>query len=366
MMPYTPQHNGTVEQKNQTIVEKARCLLKSSALPMAFWAEAASAAVYLGNISPTEPLPDKTPYEQWTGVKPTVKHLKVFGCLGFVQIPSQRRHKLEDKSEKSIFIGYCLKTKAYKMYNPNTGKVLLSRDVVFREDARWDWGSGNNTRSVYVWDDAFPVEPSCVSPQSNTNQGGENDLQVEQITHSQSSEAAEIPNRAPANHVNTSEDDSPPRRTRQLSDIYSNCSFALLVADPITYEDAAKCVEWQVAMADEMEAINRNETWSLVDKPENKKIIGLKWIFKTKYKASGEILKHKARIVAKGYTQQLGIDVDEVFAPVARMETIRFLFALAAQKGWMLFHLDVKSAFLNGEIAEEVYVEQPTGFEVEG
>lgn len=102
-----------------------------------------------------------------------------------------------------------------------------------------------------------------------------------------------------------------------------------------------------------------------MDKPENKKIIRLKWIFKTKYKASGEILKHKARIVAKGYTQQLGIDVDEVFAPVARMETIRFLFALAAQKGWMLFHLDVKSAFLNGEVSEKVYVEQPTGFEVE-
>lgn len=113
-----------------------------------------------------------------------------------------------------------------------------------------------------------------------------------------------------------------------------------------------------------MDSIQRNNTWVMVDRPEDKKIIGLKWMFKTKYQANGEVQKLKARIVAKGYTQQLGIDEEDVYQLVAHMETVRFLFALASQKGWSLFHLDIKSAFLNGEISEEVYVEQPMGFEV--
>lgn len=119
-------------------------------------------------------------------------------------------------------------------------------------------------------------------------------------------------------------------------------------------------------MADEMNSIQRNGTWQLVDRPTGKKIIGLKWIFKTKFQANGDVLKHKARIVAKGYIQQLGVDVEEVYAPVAHMETVPFLFALAAQRGWEPYHLDVKSAFLNGEITEEVFVEQPVGFQIQG
>lgn len=114
-----------------------------------------------------------------------------------------------------------------------------------------------------------------------------------------------------------------------------------------------------------MDPIQRNNTWVLVDRPEDKKIIGLKWMFKTKYQANGEVQKFKARIVAKGYSQQLGIDEEDVYQLVAHMKNVRFLFALAAQKGWSLFHLDIKSAFLNGEMSEEVYVEQTIVFEVE-
>lgn len=119
-------------------------------------------------------------------------------------------------------------------------------------------------------------------------------------------------------------------------------------------------------MADEMCSIQRNETWEMVDRPTDKKVIGFKWGFKTKFQANGEVLKLKARIVAKGNaTHQLGVDVEDVFAPIARMETVRFLFTLATQRGWCLYHLDIKSTFLNGEIAEEVFVEQPVGFEIE-
>lgn len=106
--------------------------------------------------------------------------------------------------------------------------------------------------------------------------------------------------------------------------------------------------------------------WSLVDLPSGVKQIGLRWIFKIKSNSDGTINKYKARLVAKGYVQQYGIDVEEVFASVARLETIRLLISLAATKGWEVHYLDVKTAFLHGELNETVYVMQPEGFEVKG
>ena len=118
-------------------------------------------------------------------------------------------------------------------------------------------------------------------------------------------------------------------------------------------------------MVEELEAIDRNQTWDLVDLPTGKTPIGLKWIFKTKFFVDGSVQRHKDRLVVKGYAQQQGIDYEETFAPVARFETVRVVLALAAQKQWKVFQFDVKSAFLNGELHEEVYVDQPPGFEME-
>jgi hypothetical protein len=109
----------------------------------------------------------------------------------------------------------------------------------------------------------------------------------------------------------------------------------------------------------EIKAIERNYTWELTDLPAGAKKIGVKWVYKTKLKEDGEVDKFKARLVAKRYVQQQGIDYTEVFAPVARMDTVRMIVALAAHKGWILYQLDVKSAFLHGELNEEVYLEQP-------
>ena len=108
--------------------------------------------------------------------------------------------------------------------------------------------------------------------------------------------------------------------------------------------------------------IYKNETWKLVDRPCNKNVIGVKWVFKLKYNADGSINKHKARLVVKGYAQQTRIYFTETFAPVARFDTIRLLLAISAHKGWKVFQMDVKSAFLNGVLKEEIYIEQPEGF----
>jgi hypothetical protein len=130
----------------------------------------------------------------------------------------------------------------------------------------------------------------------------------------------------------------------------------LSVDEPVTIENALKSQEWRETMQAELQATESNNTWFWSDLPRGQKAIGLKWVFKLKKDAAGNVVKHKARLIAKGYAHKEGVDYDEVFAPVARLETVRVLLALAAQENWQVHHMDVKSAFLNGNLQEEVYV----------
>jgi hypothetical protein len=175
-----------------------------------------------------------------------------------------------------------------------------------------------------------------------------------------------------------------PQRFRGMNEVYENAPVvelepeseendeveigALLAAmeEPSCFRDAVDHPEWVQAMDSEMQSICKNGTWELATLPPGQKSIGLKWIFKLKKNSDGEVVKHKARLVAKGYVQQQGVDFEEVFAPVARLDTIRLILALAANRGWQVHHLDVKTAFLNGELEEEVYVAQPEGYVEKG
>ncbi|GKA26081.1 retrovirus-related pol polyprotein from transposon TNT 1-94 [Tanacetum coccineum] len=124
---------------------------------------------------------------------------------------------------------------------------------------------------------------------------------------------------------------------------------------PIEGDEALACEEWNNAMEEELRSIEKNQTWEVHDLPKGKTPIGLKWIFKTKYFADGSIQKYKARLVVRGFTQQAGIDYEETFSPVARLEIVRIILALSADKEWTVYQFDVKSAFLNEELKEEVY-----------
>jgi len=119
-------------------------------------------------------------------------------------------------------------------------------------------------------------------------------------------------------------------------------------------------------MMEELQAIEKSQTWFLTELPVNKKPIDVKWVFKLKFNPDGTISKRKERLVARGFLQRKGLDYSEVFAPMAIIETIRLVVALTSGKGWPMFQLDVKSTFLNGPLEEEVYVTQPPGFEIEG
>ena len=145
-----------------------------------------------------------------------------------------------------------------------------------------------------------------------------------------------------------------------------HCAYmAKIVQDvePTCFDEAVGNVEWEQAMHEEMDALDVNETWELVPLPEGKKSIGYKWVYKVKHNSDGTVSRYKARLVAKGYAQMYGIYYEETFSPVAKMAIVCTIIVMAASKGWLLHLMDKKNPFLHGDLQEEVYMEQPQGYE---
>jgi len=151
--------------------------------------------------------------------------------------------------------------------------------------------------------------------------------------------------------------------THSIVSIYCRHSTFVSQVEPKSIEETLNDEKWVAAMHEKLNQFRRNDVWLLVPKSDEMNIIGTKWVFRNKLDESGMITRNKARLVAKGYNQEEGIDYGETFAPVARLEAVRLLLAFSCMSGFKLFQMDVKSAFLNGIINEEVYVEQPPRFE---
>ncbi|KAM2036667.1 hypothetical protein ACFX16_039588 [Malus domestica] len=342
-LSYTPYQNGVVERKNRTVIEMAKSVLHDKGMPYYMWAEAVHTVVYLLNRCPTKSLDSITPFEAYSKRKPGIAHLKVFGSVCYVHTPSELRHKLEPKSIKGVFVGYAKCEKGYRVFDPISKRLILSRDVVFDENSAWDW-----ERSTERYMSLPTYEFDTVNtPRSENN---ENDPQVSSGSSSDILEEAtsdiddtQINSQSSVGVSDTQAFDHTPLKWRKLDNVLAQCNLCII--EPEKFEDAAKDESWMNAMKDELSMIEKNTTWELVDMPSNKPIIGVKWVFKTKLNLDGTVQKNKARLVAKGYAQKPGIDYNETFAHVARLDTIRTLIALAAQKSWKLYQLDVKSAF---------------------
>ncbi|KAB2610770.1 hypothetical protein D8674_018802 [Pyrus ussuriensis x Pyrus communis] len=285
-------------------------------LPYNFWGEAVTTAVYILNQCPTRSLHEVTPFEAFSGRKPGVKHLRVFGSICYYHVPSQLRHKLKESATKGIFIGYGKCEKGYRVYDLHSKKVILSRSVIFDENLAWNW----ETQREMPISVPLNVEINDRITEQVESAPASDQIQSEDTTGTQDS-SVRVQNSATPNSTTV--------RLRSLTDIYARCNMCII--EPENYQEAAKDKAWQATMDNEISMIEKNETWELVDISTSKPVIGVKW----------------------------------TFAPVARMDTIRTLIALAAQKGWRLFQLDVKSAFLNGTLHEEVYVDQPEGFVIQ-
>ena len=339
-VPKTPEQNGVAERFNRTLVETVRAMLSDSNLPKRFWAEALSTATYIRNRSPTNAVQGKTPYEVLKGYKPNVKHLRVFGCSAYAHIPKDERRKMDSKAKRSIFLGYGIGIKGYRLYDTENLKVFHSRDVIFDETKSTDGQKEGQIAREVKNQSVMELEDQNISEDGDSPQPQESTI---------------------------------PRRSTRIGkrpDQYGEWIYiAHGLSDPLTVEQALSSPdknEWRRAMEREIDSLHTNEVWDLVELPSGRKAIGSKWVFKRKLNTGGDVERYKARLVAQGFSQKYGVDYDETFCPVVRFESVRTLIALAAKNDLELHQLDITTAFLNGELKEEIYMKQPEEFVLKG
>jgi len=373
--PYSPNQNGTAERYNRTIVEMTRCLLHESGLTLRLWPEALLTAAHIRNRSPHSSLENKiTPEEAWSGQKPSINHLRKWGCKVSVLIPNQfQDNKFSSKVWWGSLVGFAGKQLGYRIWSSEKQRVFTRRDVRFFEDSHLD-----NTHSFVPPqqeklqdNEEITVWFKSLSEQRKESEvaeiEAENDAENEPIQNQL--EAEEESNQIMSPRRSTRERRPPERLTSSKLGEVKLAHGLIHSVDPQSYEEAMQSLErkeWEKAMKEEIQSLEKNNTWKICELPKGSKCLGLKWVFKRKYHSDGKLERYKARLVVKGYEQKYGIDYGETFSPVIRKESLRLLLALATYYGLQITQMDVKTAFLYGELEEEIYVNQPVGFEAEG
>lgn len=364
--PYSPQQNGLAERMNRSLVERAKCMLFDANLSKQYWAEAIATAAYVINRSPTKSLDGKTPIELWSGRKPNLSNLRIFGSEVMVQIPKERRQKWDAKSRKLIFVGYCESTKGYRVLDPSTNKIIKSRDVVFLESIE---GNNNNIYLPCVSNSSptavqLPEETCKEEIEENLPESSDDEYQSGDNNDSTYLPEESIELETPTRNINLRPRRNVKYREEDEPDVSYFCPIFNL-NDPKTLEEAlssSHADQWKKAMQEEYDSLLQNKTWSLVDLPSDKRALPCKWVFKTKINEKGEVIRFKARLVIKGYAQKKGSDYEEVYAPVVRYTSIRYLIALAAKYDLEMSQMDAVSAFLQGDIDTEIYMSQPENY----
>ena len=308
--PYLHEHNGTAERWNRLLMERTRALLYEAKMPVDMWTFAVYAATYLLNRSPTTTINWKTPFEMWNGKKPTLKHIRIFGCFAHALVPYERRTKLEPKSVHLILVGYY--DTGYILFDPEKKKSVTHSHVICDENR--NWGNLNNT-----------------PPQQ---------IDIERLIVEEEEEIFVIG------------DENDP-------DIHA---FSTETEHELTYNEAVNGPDkemWLQAINEELNAIYANETWSPVQRSVGEKGLTTTWVFRIKDENGKK--RYKARLCVRGFQEKIQFDIADTYAPVAKFCTVRAIITLAKRKDWPLEQIDVGNAFLNGIVKHRTIIEVPKG-----
>jgi transposase InsO family protein len=419
---YTPQQNGVAERMNRTLMESVRSMLFGAKLPEKYWGYAVVAAAYVRNRCWSQRLKHKSPYMVLYQKAPDLRNLKVFGCVCYAQVPEAKRNKLNARAMRCVFLGYSTQSKAYIVQEIDSERVSVSRDVKFFEN---DFRSQavhrveQQSRSGGV--------PVLGAPSSNqlaaegynvTRQGDrhivdltEEDDESEDWHHASDNLAAEMPTPGGVVHSRWDSEqdlsldgedgldpqpfgerdwlgsryimqpvDVPPPQDINAEPQYpvrrsyyrqarADETALVMMKGPRTFKEAMgrpDSEKWLGAMKEEMESLMKNKTWSLIELPKNRKTVDCRWVLGIKQDSRGRPERYKARLCARGFTQEFGVDYEETFSPVAHFDSIRMLLVVAVHLKMDVQQMDVKTAFLNGTLDEEIFMSQPPGFEVKG
>ena len=333
-MPGDPQQNGVAERRNRTLMDMVRSMMSYSTLPLSLWMEALKTAIHILNRVPSKSVL-RTPYELWTGRKPSVNHLRVWGSPAEAKVFNPNIGKLDPKTVSCHFIGYPEKSKGYRFYCPGRHtKFVETRHASFLEDQMIRGSKAAReinleekrvfvpipmvqepyfTLPVVVGSTPVVTTPAAFSPMANLEPVPQepNEPIVEEQQPQQEQPQEEMP---------VAETSGRPQRARKspIPDDYIvyECEEVQMEDEPTSFEEAMRSTEaskWQEAMEDELKSMSTNKVWDLENIPEGAKTVGCKWVYKVKRDSKGNIERYKARLVAKGFTQREGIDYNETY-----------------------------------------------------
>ena len=402
---YSSAQNGLAERAIRTTIEDVRTLLHDSGLSHSYWAEAAAYSITVRNLIPSRRNPGRIPLESFTGKRQNLAHLRVFGSKCWAKIPTIHGaqvtggSKLDPRSIECRFLGYSSGTGNYKVQDIVTRRTYVSRDVIFEE--------GKPRRTTASVGEQIPLFDTNFVDTAPITLADRRDPEPEPVTtntpdisvqpRSQSIPVTSIPEEPrrstrapnPSNaglqsteyrqrevlSKNEGQDwaiDKRPRASHVLDgQSVDNENFIACLTDtkashfiPRNYREAMSTdsKRWMIAMQTEMDTLKTKHTWDLVKAPPEANIMGSMWIYDIKWDGEGNRIKDKARLVGKGYTQQLGVDYNETWAAVTRLESVRMTAAVAAKLNLKLWRLDFVGAYLNSLTKEDIYMKQPEGF----
>lgn len=416
---YFQEQNGVPERLNRTLITLSRAMLLACKLPLKFWQDAATTACYIRNRTPVGP-DGKTPEEAFTGRKPSIAHLRVFGCLVYARVPKENReNKLVPTAVQCVFIGYKTTTRQYRVYEPQKGVVIDATAPDFHEDKllQWDWGEEDNIPGdlVLPWKpwkkEQVPVFIGTRGPEINTEDTivvdtGESVQEEEEAStgttgddmpkgpqsekpttkrhyrtvantdFNQGATGARSSQRLNVKKGGASVVSEPARDQNSDQALYADSSpFDLDIGDAFEYacpavegsipvpkntkealQDPVHQAHWIEAIRVELRKLQALNTWTVVDLPPGANTIGGRLVYAVKYTPTGLVDRYKVRFVAQGFGQRVGEDFIETFSPTIRMESLRVLLTLATVEDLEVRQCDVVSAYPRSKLHATVYI----------
>ncbi|GBM34909.1 Retrovirus-related Pol polyprotein from transposon TNT 1-94 [Araneus ventricosus] len=415
---YTPELNGIAERFNRSSMEAVRTMLQDSGLQPRFWAEALHAYVHTKNRCSHKLTEGKTPMEIWSGHKPSIRHCRTFGSLAYVYVPTVNRKKLQPKAKIGILIGYAVNRRGYRVWLPKERKVVESIHVkidetkngvktLFGKVKHYDYAiyqldqNLNNDSDCRAQDDksSSPKTPSSLDistwirleklreknkridvyyyPPSKERLRSINDVKM----YCEKNKLEFDPNQfnfKPTTTTNTRLEEKSECENKTSSDSVDEVSFVndilqneiYMTEIPKTFKETQISPDkekWDEAMSEEIKLMQNRKVWDLVEPKSNMKVLGCRWVYNIKHDEKNNVKKYKSRLVAQGFKQRPGVDFTDVFAPLVNFDIIKFLFVLlVCILGWNHCQIDVKGAYLYGNLDIPIYMQQPEGFAVKG
>nr|GEX62498.1 hypothetical protein [Tanacetum cinerariifolium] len=404
----TPEQNGIVERRNQTFVEAARTMLSAAKVPLFFKAEAIATECFTQNCSLVIHRHEKIPYHIINDRKPSVKFFPIFGSLCYIVRDGENLDKMKQKGNACIFVGYSTQSRAYRVFNKRTRVIMESIHVNFDElshmasdhmssDPAPEYKTVTTSNELdllfsLMFDELLNRSSKVVSKSSDVSSIDAPYQRLHHITplnnHTKPAPTCQVPTLAPT--VTSNEN-----MTQAENDQVADDEFINIFCTPVQdqgetssrhvnlsnmhtfYQRYPSEHRWtkdhpleqvignpsqSVRTRRQLESDGEMYVWELVDRPLCTNVINLKWLWKNKRGEENTVIRNKSLLGAKGYAQKEGVDFEESFAPVARLEAVRLFIAYAVNKSFTVYQMDVKTAFLYGPLKEEVYVNQPDGF----